>query len=104
MTAAGDGASHERARRMNAADQLDDDVAVAVDHIDRRPRDETTVDAAACLRFIAHETAIDAKVDAMTRVNARAFAFDELHEAAADRSTSKESDVQATHANTRFSA
>ena len=51
MTAAGDGASHERARRMNAADQFDDHVAVAVDHIDRRPRDETTVDAAALLAY-----------------------------------------------------
>src|SRR5438045_3294183 len=104
MTAAGDGASHEGARRMNTADQLDDHVAVAVDHIDRRPRDETPFDTAALFRVIAHENAIDAKVDTVTRVNARALAFDELHEAAADRSTSKESDVQAAHANTRFSA
>ena len=87
---------------MHAADQLDDDIASVVEHVDCRRSDEPAIDAGPFFRFVANENSSDVQLDIVTRTNSRALAIDEFDESAPDSSASEQSDGDpATHANTR---
>src|SRR4051794_34857320 len=82
---------------MNAADEFNQYFTFSVDHVDRRHREETRVDARSFLLRITHEDSRDLEPDAVPRSDAIALAVDQPHESPAHGSASEQTDSHGFH-------